>query len=286
MRALIHRFASLRVTVVLVVLVLLALSSGTIVESLHGAPAAGRLVYGASWFRALLAVFALNLVCSLIDLWPWGRRRVGYAITHGSMLLILAGALTTDLAKTDGQLQIWEGESASAVTAPPGPAGGEPVTVAKLPFAVQLDAFEIDYYEGTRMPAQFRSRVTVKDGTRETKAVIEMNHELAYGGWRFFQSSYRRGPWTGHDGALGREGPGREGRLLRLLHPRRRHAGGDGDPHRRPQARRADSRRPPPGPCSPSQRSRARPPLSQRLRCPQPTRSKPCGGCRCSTTGA
>ena len=35
--------------------------------------------------------------------------------------------------------------------------------VATLPFAVRLDAFEIDYYEGTRRPAQFRSRVTVKD---------------------------------------------------------------------------------------------------------------------------
>ena len=36
--------------------------------------------------------------------------------------------------------------------------------MATLPFAVRLDAFEIDYYEGTRRPAQFRSRVTVKDG--------------------------------------------------------------------------------------------------------------------------
>ena len=194
MKALIHRFASLRVTVVLVVLVLLALSSGTIVESLHGAPAAARLVYGAPWFRALLTVFALNLVCSLADLWPWGRRRIGYAITHGSMLVILAGALTTDLAKTDGQLQIWEGESSSDLVAPPAGAGGEPTRVAKLPFAVRLDSFEIDYYEGTRMPAQFRSRVTVEDGGRETRAVIEMNHELAYGGWRFFQSSYRQEP--------------------------------------------------------------------------------------------
>ncbi len=66
--------------------------------------------------------------------------------------------------------------------------------VATLPFAVRLDAFEIDYYEGTRRPAQFRSRVTVKDAGRETPAVIEMNHELAYGGYKFFQSSYRETP--------------------------------------------------------------------------------------------
>ncbi len=194
MRALIHRFASLRITVVLLVLVLLALSSGTVVESLHGSPAAGRLVYGAPWFRALLTVFALNLLSSIVDLWPWGRRRIGYVITHGSMLVVLAGALTTDLAKTEGQLQIWEGEASSELVAAAAAGGGSPARVATLPFAVRLDSFEIDYYEGTHMPAQFRSRVTVEDGGRRTRAVIEMNHELAYGGWRFFQSSYRQGP--------------------------------------------------------------------------------------------
>jgi len=68
--------------------------------------------------------------------------------------------------------------------------------VVKLPFAVRLEAFEIDYYEGTRRPAQFRSRVTVEDPVsgRETPAVIEMNRELAYGGYKFFQSSYRETP--------------------------------------------------------------------------------------------
>jgi cytochrome c-type biogenesis protein CcsB len=191
MRALIDRLASLRVTVTLLVLLLVALAAGTIVESRHGSQAALGAVYHAPWFLVLLAVFAANLSCSLVSLWPWGRRRVGYAITHLSMLVILAGALTTDLAKVEGQLQIWEGESSSTLVGPPaGP--GEPRVVATLPFAVRLDAFEIDYYQGTRRPAQFRSRVTVEDRGRETPAVIEMNRELSYGGYKFFQSSYRQ----------------------------------------------------------------------------------------------
>ncbi len=195
MRDLIHRFASLRVTVVLVVLVLLALAAGTIVESLHGAPAAGRTVYQAPWFRALLAVFALNLTASLVDLWPWGRRRIGYALTHGSMLVILAGGLLTEFRKVEGQLQIWEGEESTAVVGGVEPgSSAEPRTVATLPFAVKLDSFEVDYYEGTRRPAQFRSRVIVKDGGAETPAVIEMNRALAHGGYKFFQSSYRETP--------------------------------------------------------------------------------------------
>jgi cytochrome c-type biogenesis protein CcsB len=196
MRSLIHRFASLRVTVTLLVLLLIALSSGTIVESRHGADEAARLVYGAPWFRALLAVLALNLLCSIVDLWPWGRRRIGYVIMHGSILVILGGALTTELFKTEGQLSIWEGESSSALQARETTPGVEPPVVATLPFAVRLDAFEIDYYQGTRRPAQFRSRVTVEDPAsgKKTSAVIEMNRELAYGGYRFFQSSYRETP--------------------------------------------------------------------------------------------
>ncbi len=196
MKALIDRFASLRVTVVLLLLLLFALSAGTIVESRHGADAALQLVYRAHWFWALLAVFALNLSCSLVSLWPWGRRRIGYVITHGSMLVILAGALATEVWKTEGQLPIWEGEEATQVIGRPSSPQAEPPVVARLPFAVRLDAFEVDYYEGTRRPAQFRSRVTVKDPAsgRETPAVIQMNQELAYGGYRFFQSSYREMP--------------------------------------------------------------------------------------------
>jgi cytochrome c-type biogenesis protein CcsB len=193
-KAFIDRFASLRVTVTLLVVLLVALAAGTIVESLRGAEAAQRAVYRAPWFYALLAVFALNLACSLVSLWPWGSRRIGYATTHLSMLVILAGALTTELGKTEGQLHVWEGEEATTVIGPPATPGTEPRVVVTLPFAVRLDAFEIDYYEGTRRPAQFRSRVTLRDAGRETPAAIWMNHELAYGGYKFFQSSYRETP--------------------------------------------------------------------------------------------
>jgi cytochrome c-type biogenesis protein CcsB len=190
LKPLLHQAASLKITVALLVVLLLALSAGTIVESGHGAEAAARAVYGALWFRALLAVFALNLACSVADLWPWGRNRIGYVVTHGSMLVILAGALTTELRKSEGVLPILEGEEASTVLDKDG--GSAPV--ARLPFAVRLESFEIDYYPGTRRPAQFRSRVVVKDAARGSSlpAVIEMNHELSYGGYRFFQSSYRQ----------------------------------------------------------------------------------------------
>jgi cytochrome c-type biogenesis protein CcsB len=190
MKSLIHRFASLKITVGILVLLLIALSAGTIVESGHGAEAAARSVYGAGWFRVLLAVLALNLACSILDLWPWGRNRIGYVITHGSILVILAGSLTTELLKTEGMLAIWEGEESGAVL----DKSGATAPILTLPFMVRLDSFEIDFYQGTRMPAQFRSHVTVRDGARTFSAVIEMNHDLAYGGYHFFQSSYQQAP--------------------------------------------------------------------------------------------
>jgi cytochrome c-type biogenesis protein CcsB len=188
----IHWLGSTRVAIVLLTVILVVLAAGTIVESARGSETALRLVYLSGWFRALLFLFALNLACSLVDLWPWGRGRTGYVLTHGAMLLVLAGAILTDRLKIEGRLEIWEGEERAAMTVA-GPAGAP--GYATLPFAVRLDAFEIDYYQGTMRPAMFRSRVTVRDlaDGRAFPAVIEMNRELAYRGYRVFQSSYQQG---------------------------------------------------------------------------------------------
>ena len=114
MRKLLSNLASLKLTVVLVLLIGVVLSAGTILESRQGAEA-GKAVYEASWFYALLMLFSVNVVCALVDRWPQNRWRIGFALTHLSMLLILAGALVTVVAKVEGQMPIWEGEASSAI---------------------------------------------------------------------------------------------------------------------------------------------------------------------------
>jgi len=195
MKAWIHRLGSMKIAIALLVIVLVALAAGTIVDSTKGMEAASTLVYDSLWFRLLLGAYALNILFSLVDLFPWGRQRIGFVLTHGSMLVILGGALMTLVFKQEGRLALWEGEETDSVSQ--GSRVGElkgapPLT---LPFRVRLDAFEIDYYQGTRRPAMFRSRVTVIDPARGSfPAVIEMNHELSHAGWRLFQSSYRQTP--------------------------------------------------------------------------------------------
>jgi cytochrome c-type biogenesis protein CcsB len=191
-----HLFGSIKIAIGLLVLVLVALAAGTIVESMRGGDAARQLVYDALWFRILLVAFGLNVLLSLVDLFPWGRFRAGFLLTHGSLLLILGGALVTLAFKVEGRLALWEGEQRSDVVADAGPSDAAPPRTFTLPFSVRLDAFEIDYYPGTRRPAMFRSRVTVRDGAdgAEFPAVIEMNRELSHAGYRLFQSSYRQEP--------------------------------------------------------------------------------------------
>jgi cytochrome c-type biogenesis protein CcsB len=187
MRKLLSNLASLKLTVILVLLIGVVLSAGTILESLRGTEAS-KAVYEASWFYALLMLFALNVGCALVDRWPKNRWRIGFAITHLSMLLILFGALVTLVAKTEGQMPIWEGEQSSTVTQGKSEKDARPLA---LPFAIKLDAFELDTYPGTGMPMQYRSRVRVVTGSSETPGVIEMNKPLSHGGYSFFQSSYR-----------------------------------------------------------------------------------------------
>jgi len=191
MREIIGRLASLKLAIVLLVLILLVLAIGTIIESLRSAELALSTVYEAFWFRALLGVFAVNVLCSLITHWPWRRARTGFALTHSSLIIILLGGLASEFFKIDGNLAIWEGEDGTMYL---GTSGREASKLRSLPFAIHLDEFEIDYYQGTMQPAMFRSRVTVKDtkSGRTLPAVIEMNRGLSYGGYSFYQSSYEQ----------------------------------------------------------------------------------------------
>ncbi|MCM2268979.1 MAG: cytochrome c biogenesis protein CcsA [Thermoanaerobaculia bacterium] len=185
MRLWIERLASLKLTVVLLLLLGVVLAAGTIVESMHGT-AAAQAVYFGPLFLTLEVLFGVNLLAALVERWPRNRWRVGFALTHASMLLILAGSLMTLVFKIEGRLPIWEGEASNLVYL----ADGDDAPY-ELPFKVRLDAFEIDNYPGTRRPAMFRSRVVVLGATQEHPAVIEMNRPMSHGGFRFFQSSYQ-----------------------------------------------------------------------------------------------
>ena len=182
--------ASLKLAVILLLLLLVGLSVGTIVETRTSTEVAGRLVYYSWWFLGLQGLLAINVALSIADLFPWAKKRIGFVVVHASLLLILAGAATSFFLKIEGTMGIWEGETASVIQEHD--QKGNLLSEHKLPFDVKLDQFVLSTYPGTMRPSGFMSRVQVTDHAsgRTFPASIWMNHELHYRGFALFQSSY------------------------------------------------------------------------------------------------
>jgi hypothetical protein len=65
--------------------------------------------------------------------------------------------------------------------------------VVALPFALFLEKFGIDYYEGTQNPKEYASKVRILTGqtTQPSDLItISMNQPLRQNGYTFYQSSY------------------------------------------------------------------------------------------------
>lgn len=66
-----------------------------------------------------------------------------------------------------------------------------------LPFAVRLERFTIDRYEGSMNPSSYSSQVTVIDGRQgsadQKSATISMNEPLKVEGFTLYQASYEEG---------------------------------------------------------------------------------------------
>jgi cytochrome c-type biogenesis protein CcsB len=181
---------SLKLAVILLLLLLVGLSAGTIVETRAGAETAGREVYYAWWFLGLQGLLALNLALSMADLFPWTKKRIGFVVTHASLLLILAGACTSYFLKIEGMMTLLEGDHASIIENRD--KEQNLLSQHQLPFDVKLDKFNLETYPGTMRPSGFRSEVEITDhdSGRTFPASIWMNHELHYRGYALFQSSY------------------------------------------------------------------------------------------------
>jgi len=192
MKKLFTFLASLKLAVILLVLLVVGLSVGTIVETRASAEAAGQWVYYAWWFLGLQGLFALNLAMSLVDLFPWSKRRVGFVLVHASLLLIFVGSAVTYFFKIEGTLGLWEGQSGAIIEQHD--REGKLLSSHELPFAVKLDDFVLETYPGTMRPSGYTSHVQVTDrATGSTfPAKIWMNNELHYRGYALYQSSFQQ----------------------------------------------------------------------------------------------
>jgi len=102
---------SLWYAALLLLLLLFAMACATVFEAQHGTEPALEFFYKSWWFKLLLTLYGINVLAAVILRYPFSRRRLGFALTHVSILVILVGAWITHVKGVDGQVGIIEGQS-------------------------------------------------------------------------------------------------------------------------------------------------------------------------------
>jgi hypothetical protein len=103
-------FASLKLAVVLLAVIIVAAIAGTFYESSFDAKVARAYVYGAPWFNLWLVLLGANLACSALSRWPWRKHHLAFLITHLGIITLLIGSLIGRIWGIEGTITLFKGE--------------------------------------------------------------------------------------------------------------------------------------------------------------------------------
>ena len=103
-------FASLKLAVVLLSVIIVAEIVGTIYESSFDAKVARAYVYGSPWFNVWLVLLGANLACSALSRWPWRKHHLAFLITHLGIITLLIGSLIGRIWGIEGTITLFKGE--------------------------------------------------------------------------------------------------------------------------------------------------------------------------------
>jgi hypothetical protein len=113
--ALVRWLASLKLTIVLLVLLAAALACAHFLEAARGREYAQWYVYGSHWFIGLLGALAANIAAAALARFPWRWSRSGPVIALVGLLVLLAGFIQTLVRGIEGRLILRQGEAAQTV---------------------------------------------------------------------------------------------------------------------------------------------------------------------------
>ena len=99
-------FASVKLAVILLAVLIVAAIAGTIYESSFDAKVARAYVYGAPWFNVWLILLGANLTVSALSRWPWKKHHVAFLITHLGIITLLTGSLIGRIWGTEGTMTL------------------------------------------------------------------------------------------------------------------------------------------------------------------------------------
>ena len=104
---LIHFIGSIKLAVPLLSSIIGILIWATFYESQVGSTTVQQEIYKSPWFGALMFMLALNLSISAISRYPWrGARKIGFALTHFGLVVIIAGSAAVIHLGMEGMLLV------------------------------------------------------------------------------------------------------------------------------------------------------------------------------------
>jgi len=102
-------FASIKLAVVLLAVLIIAAIAGTIWESSFDAKVARAYVYQAPWFNLWLLLLGANLIVSALSRWPWRKHHVAFLVTHLGIITLLTGSLIGRIFGIEGTITLFKG---------------------------------------------------------------------------------------------------------------------------------------------------------------------------------
>ena len=160
----------------------LCMGIATFTELYKGTDFALHYIYNSACFFVLWFIAAITAVIYFVKAKMYKKLIV--TGIHLSFILILAGAAITHITSKQGLLHLRNGEKSKVFITNEG-------AVEKMPFEVCLSKFQIDYYAGSDVAANYKSLLKItNDNGKMFVRTVSMNKILKESGFRLYQTSY------------------------------------------------------------------------------------------------
>src|SRR4051812_30897714 len=104
---------SSKTTIILLIILAVAMGTGTIIEDKYDTVTARHFIYNSIWFESLFVLLALNFFGHIKTFNMLRKERLGGMIFHSAFIVMIIGAGVTRYFGFEGNMSIREGESSN-----------------------------------------------------------------------------------------------------------------------------------------------------------------------------
>ncbi len=137
--------------------------------------------FNSTYYNILLFCLGFNLLVCTVNSFKFmflkDRRKLAIFLLHCGILMVFLGALISRFTKQSQYYTLFADEK---------------VVLEDEKAEIVFKEFSIEYYPGSQMPKEYRSRVELfEDGVLKSDYSLRVNHPLRYKGFSFYQSSFK-----------------------------------------------------------------------------------------------